>query len=67
MEKNKLRKLQNRAERILRSSRHDTDARPLLNTLGLKTIEDLTDTEITTITFNALNGLAPEYFSNLFI
>ena len=67
MEKNQLQKLQNRAARILTSSRHDADARPLLNTLGLKTIQDLIDTEINTMVFKALNGLAPEYLSNLFI
>ena len=67
MEKNQLQNLQNRAARILTSSRHDTDARPLLNTLGLKTIQDLIDTEINTMVFKALNGLAPEYLSNLFI
>ena len=67
MEKNKLSKLQNRAERIRTSSRHDADARPLLNTLGLNTIENLIDTEINTMVFKAFNGLAPEYFSNLFI
>ena len=67
MEKNQLQKLQNRAARILTSSCHDADARPLLNTLGLKTIQDLIDTEINTMVFKALNGLAPEYLSNLFI
>ena len=67
MEKNQLQKLQNRAARILTSSCHDADARPLLSTLGLKTIQDLIDTEINTMVFKALNGLAPEYLSNLFI
>ena len=66
MEKNQLQKL-SRAARILTSSRHDADARPLLNTLGLKTIQELIDTEINPMVFKALNGLAPEYLSNLFI
>ena len=67
MEKNQLQKLQNRAARILTSSHHDADARPLLNTLGLKKIQDLIDTEISTTVFKVLNGVAQEYLSNLFI
>ena len=61
MEKNELEKLQNRVARILTSSRHDADARPLLNTLGLKTIQDLIGTENNTLVFKPLIGLAPEY------
>jgi len=53
--------------RILTSRHHDADARPLLNTLGLKTIQDLIDTEINTMVFKALNRLAPKHLSNLFI
>ena len=47
--------------------RHDADARPLLNTLRLKTIQDLIETEIHTMVFKALNGLPPKYLLNLFI
>ena len=68
IEKNQLQKLQNRAARILINSRYDADVvRPLLNILGLKTIQDLIDTETSTMVFKALNGLAPEYLSKLFI
>ena len=66
-EKKHLQKLQNRSAMILTNSHYDADARPLLNTLGLKTMQDLIDTEINTMVFKVLNGLAPEYFSNLFI
>ena len=52
---------------ILTNSHYDADARSLLNTLGLKTIQDLIDTEINTMVFKALNGLAPEYLSYLFV
>ena len=62
-----LQKLQNRAARILTNSRYDADARPLLNILELKTIQDLIQTETNTMVFKALNGLAPEYLSKLFI
>ena len=67
IEKSQLQKLQNRAARILTNSRYDAGARPLLNILGLKKIQDLIDTETNTIVFKALNGHAPEYLSKLFI
>ena len=67
MERNQLQKLQNRAARLLTRSRHDAEAKALLSALGLKIIQDLIDTEINTILFKALNGLAPEYLSKLFI
>ena len=54
-------KLQNRAARILTNSNYDAVASPLLNTLRLRTIQDFIDTEISTMVFNALNGLAQEY------
>ena len=66
-EKNHLQKLQNRAARILTNSHFDADARPLLNTLGLQTIQDMIDTEINTMVFKALNGLTPKYISDLLI
>ena len=46
---------------ILTNSHSDADASPLLNTRGLRKIQDLTDTEISTMVFKAFNGLAPEY------
>ena len=67
IEKNQLQKLQNRAGRKLTSSCHDADIRPLLNIIGLKRIQDLINTEIKTMIFKALNDLAPEYLSKLFI
>ena len=48
-EKNHLQILQNRAARVLKNSHLHADARPLLNTIGLKTIQDMIDTEINTI------------------
>ena len=65
-ERKLLQKLQNRAARILTNSPFDADARPLLNTLGLKTIQEMIDTETTIMVFKALNSLAPEYLSDLF-
>ena len=62
-----MQKLQNRAASLLANSHYDADARPLLDTLGLKTIQDLIDTEVNTVVFKDHNGLAPEYLSDLFI
>ena len=59
-ERKHLQKLQNRASRILTNSHNDADARPLLNTLGLKTSQYLIDTEVNTVIFNTLNDLASE-------
>ena len=67
IEKDQLHKLQNREERILKNSRYDADARPLLNILGLKKNQELIDIEFNPVVFKALNGLAPEYFSKLYI
>ena len=39
----------------------------IVTTLGLKTIQDLIDTEINTMILKARNGLAREYLSSLFI
>ena len=65
-ENNLLQKLQNRTTGIITNSCFDADARPLLNTPGLKTIQDLINNEINTMVYQALNGLVPEYLSDLF-
>ena len=39
----------------------------LLKTRGLKKTQDLIDNEVNTVVFNTLNGLAPEYLSDVFI
>ena len=66
-ERNHLQKLQNQAARILTTSRFDADARPFSITLGLKTIQDLINIEINNMVYKALNNLAPDYSSDLFV
>ena len=44
---------------------YEADARPLLN--DLEKIHDLIDNETKAMIFKALNGLAAEYLSDLFI
>ena len=46
---------------------YEANARLLLNDLGLKKIQNLIDNETKTMIFKALNGLAAEYLSDLFI
>ena len=65
-ERKLLEKLQNRAAKILTNSSIDADAWPLLNTFGLKTIQDMIDMETTIMVFKALNSLAPKYLPELF-
>ena len=59
--KNHLQKLQNQAVRIITNSLFDADARPLLNILGLKPLQELINTEINIMVYKALNGVATEY------
>ena len=65
-EKSHMQKLQNRAARLTNNN-YDADASPPLNTLGMRTIQDLIDTEISTMVFKPLNGVASEHLSDLFI
>ena len=65
-EKDCLQKLQNRAARIITSSSFTTSALPLTESLGWKTIEELISNETKVCVFKALNGLAPQYLTELF-
>ena len=58
--------LQNRAGRIITGSSFTTSALPLIESLGWKTIEELTSNETNICVFKALNGLAPQYLTELF-
>jgi len=42
-------------------------SRPLIERLGLKTIEELIAEESNTIVYNSLYGLAPQYLCHLFV
>ena len=63
---NRLQKLQNRAARIVTNSSFDTSSNQLIEKLGWKTINELTDIESKTIVFKSLNELAPPYLRSLF-
>ena len=63
---NQLKKLQNRAARIVTNSSFDSPSRPLIVNLGWKTIRELVDEESRSMVYKSLNGLAPQYMRNLF-
>ena len=64
---NRLQKLQNRAVRVITNSAFDAPAKPLLGSLGLRSISELNENELKLITFKSLNDLAPNYFRHLLI
>ena len=61
-----LQKLQNRAARIVTGSPFDTSAAPLLQRLGLPSIDKLVNRETCTMAFKSLNDLAPKNLGNIF-
>ena len=63
---NRLQKLQNRVARLITNSSFDTPGRPLIRELGWKIIDELVSGESVTMVFKSLNGLAPQYMSDLF-
>ena len=63
---NSLQKIQNRAARITTNSPYDAPAVPLLQNLGWPSIRDFIKKETATLTYKALNSLAPQYLGELF-
>ena len=61
-----LRKIQNRAARIVTSGPYDASAAPILQNLGWSTITNLVRKETATLTYKSLNSLAPNYLRKLF-
>ena len=62
-----LQKLQNRAARIVTKSRFDTPAMALIHNLNWPTVSDIVRSETATTMYKSLNGLVPEYLSDLFV
>ena len=62
----RLRKLRNRAARIVTNSSFDIPSNQLFEKLGWKTINELIDIESKTMVFKSLNELAPPYLRSLF-
>ena len=61
-----LQKLQNRAARIVTNSSFGAPSRPLIESLGWKTVRELVDQDSRLMVYKSLNGLAPQYMSDLF-
>ena len=64
---NKLQKLQNRAARILTFSSYDTDVEDLFSKLGWRKLSSQREIQKAIMVFKSLNGLTPEYLSDLFV
>ena len=62
-----LQKLQNRAARIITDSNYDAPSKPLIETLGWMTIEKVIQRETLVMVFKSVNGLSPQYLSELFV
>ena len=61
-----LQKLQNRAARIVTNSPFDASSKPLIQSLGWKTIEELIDRQVNLTVFKCLNSTAPKYLCDIF-
>ena len=62
----KLQKMQNRAARIITKSDYDTDAGPLIDKLGWKTIRELNNNDAAVMMFKILSNMAPPYLTGMF-
>ena len=61
-----LQKLQNRAARIVTNSSFGAPSRPLIESLGWKTVRELVDQDSRLMVYKSINGLAPQCMSDLF-
>ena len=57
---NHLQKLQNRAARIIASSRYDAPSKMLIKQLGWRTIEEVIQYESRVMAYKSVKGLAPQ-------
>ena len=62
-----LRTLQNRMARIVTKGKFDTPAMELIHNLNWPTVSDIVRCETATTMYKSLNGLVPEYLSDLFV
>ena len=62
---NHLQKLQNRAARIITSSRHNAPSKMLIKQLGWGTIEEMIQYESRVMVYKSVNGLAPQYLHDI--
>ena len=58
--------MQNRAARIITKSDYDTEAGPLTDKLGWKTISELNNNDAAVMMFKIMNNMAPPYLTGMF-
>ena len=58
--------MQNTAARIITKSDYDTDAGPLIDKLGWKTIRELNNYDAAVMIFKIMNNMAPPYLTGMF-
>ena len=63
----KSQKLQNSAARKITGSNYDAPSKPLIETMGWRTIEKLIRSETTVMIFKSVNELSSQYLSELFV
>ena len=63
---NHLQKLQNRAARMITSSRYDAPSKMLIKQLGWRTIEEMIQYESRVMVYKPVNRLAPQYLQDIF-
>ena len=63
---NHLQKLQNRAARIITSSRYDAPSKMFIKQLRWRTMEEMIQYESRVMVYKLVNGLAPQYLQGIF-
>ena len=58
--------MQNRAARIITKSDYDTEAGPLIDKLGWKTIRELNNNDAAVMMFKIMNNMAPPCLTGMF-
>ena len=61
-----LQRLQNRAARIVTNSPFDAPSKPLIQSLGWETIEQLINRQVDLTVFKCFNSIAPKYLCDIF-
>ena len=61
-----LQRLQNRAARIVTNSHFDAPSKPLIQSLGWKTIEELINRQVNLTVIKCVNSIAPKYLCDIF-
>ena len=56
-----LQRLQNRAARIVTNRQFDAPSKPLIQSLGWKTIQELINRQVNLTVFRCVNSIAPKY------